>query len=76
MSIKAKIHQLTKAARAAPTHYTGEIVAPRSHTNVSQREVYRSNWSSVRPGADEALAVPSRMNNRLHYRDGRVEVIA
>ena len=26
---------------------------------------------SVRPGADDALQVPSRYGNRLHYRDGR-----
>lgn len=26
----------------------------------------------ARPGAADALALPSRMNNRLHYRDGRV----
>lgn len=26
-----------------------------------------------RPGANDALALPSRIANRLHYRDGRVE---
>lgn len=26
----------------------------------------------TRPGADDALALPSRMGNRLHYRDGQV----
>ncbi len=28
--------------------------------------------SYARPGAADALALPSRMNDRLHYRDGRV----
>lgn len=26
-----------------------------------------------RPGANDALALPSRMGQRLHFRDGRVE---
>jgi hypothetical protein len=26
---------------------------------------------SVRPGADDFLAIPSRFNDLLHYRDGR-----
>lgn len=25
-----------------------------------------------RPGANDALALPSRMGNRLHYRDGKI----
>ena len=28
--------------------------------------------SYARPGAADAMALPSRMNDRLHYRDGRV----
>jgi len=27
---------------------------------------------AARAGAEDALAIPSRINNRLHYRDGRV----
>lgn len=27
---------------------------------------------AVRPGADDALQIPSRYGSRLHYRDGRV----
>lgn len=27
---------------------------------------------AARPGADDALAIPSRFSDRLHYRDGRV----
>lgn len=29
----------------------------------------------VRPGAMDAMALPSRMGDRLYYRDGRVEII-
>ena len=28
-----------------------------------------------RPGANDALELPSRMGNRLHYRDGRTEPV-
>ena len=31
--------------------------------------------SVERPGADDHLKYPSRQNNRLHYRDGRVEYV-
>jgi hypothetical protein len=31
--------------------------------------------SVERPGADDHLKYPSRMNDRLHYRDGRVEYV-
>ena len=30
------------------------------------------NATAARPGADNALAIPSRYGDRLHYRDGRV----
>lgn len=28
-----------------------------------------------RPGANDALALPSRMGDRLHYRDGKTEPV-
>lgn len=31
---------------------------------------------SIRPGADNALAIPSRYGDRLHYRNGRVVFIS
>jgi len=34
---------------------------------------YTPVWQPMRPGAEDALKVPSRMGDRLHYRDGRVE---
>jgi hypothetical protein len=30
------------------------------------------NSAAARPGADDALSIPSRHGDRLHYRDGRV----
>lgn len=33
-------------------------------------------WAPLRPGADDALKIPSRINNRLVYRDGREERLA
>jgi hypothetical protein len=56
--------------------YQGVPAAPRQHTNMSERGTYRTSWSTIRPGADDGLAVPSRMGNKLHYRDGRVEVLS
>ena len=56
--------------------YRGVPAAPREHTNMSERGVYTPSWTSVRRGADDALALPSRIGQRRHYRDGRVEVEA
>jgi hypothetical protein len=55
--------------------YQGVPAAPREHTNMSERGAYRTSWAPIRPNADDGLAVPSRSGNRLHYRDGRVEVL-
>jgi hypothetical protein len=38
-----------------------------------QRDIVHTD---VRPGANHALAMPSRVGNRLHYRDGRVVEVA
>ena len=54
----------------------GIPAAPRVHTNMSERGTYRSSWAPIRPGANDSLAIPSRIGNRLHYRDGRAEVVA
>lgn len=56
--------------------YQGVPAAPREHTNMSERGTYSTSWTSVRRGADDALALPSRIGDRRHYRDGRVEVQA
>lgn len=36
---------------------------------------YVPQWQPLRPGAEDALKIPSRMGKRLTYRDGRVEVL-
>lgn len=50
--------------------------APKTHTTSSQSEPYKPEKDMLAPparhGASDALQVPSRMGNRLHYRDGRV----
>jgi hypothetical protein len=52
------------------------IAAPLVHTNASQKKRYEPEADMLAPparhGAVDALQVPSRMGNRLHYRDGRV----
>jgi hypothetical protein len=45
-------------------------------TNASTQKPYQPEKDMLAPparrGASDALQVPSRMGNRLHYRDGRV----
>lgn len=56
-------HKAPPLPRTATVHtglYTGTELAP----------------YAGRPGAMDACALPSRMGNRLHYRDGRVETVA
>lgn len=52
-----------------------QVAAKREHVNSAQHDRYVPSWSSVRPGADQALDIPSRINSHLHYRDGRVEAM-
>lgn len=48
----------------------------RDHVNGSTVGNYVPHWGPSRPGQDDALALPSRMGNRLVYRDGREEKLA
>lgn len=52
------------------------VAAPLHHTTSSQRDHYEPEADMLAPparrGANDALQVPSRMGNRLYYRDGRV----
>ncbi len=45
---------------------------PREYVNASQEGAYVPHQPPARPGAEDALRIPSRMGDRLHYRDGRV----
>lgn len=46
-------------------------------SNSTSSEIYTAPElrAPVRPGAMDAMALPSRMGDRLYYRDGRVEII-
>ena len=37
---------------------------------------YKPTWQPLRPGAEDALKIPSRSGKRLNYRDGREETLA
>lgn len=61
--------------KAAPAGHptiatTREIVAGTS------QGTYVPQWQPMRPGAEDALAKPSRIGKQLSYRDGRVEKLA
>lgn len=72
-----KVHTIeAQAKEQSPIEVEPTIAGKREHTNLSQRDVYHPGWTSLRPGANAALEIPSRVGNRLHYRDGRVEVAA
>ena len=49
---------------------------PRTITNANNSGSYRAAWVPVRPGADDHERLPSRINDRLEYRDGRVEELS
>lgn len=72
-----KVHTIEAKAKEQPSVEIELVIAgKREHTNLSQRAIYQPGWASLRPGANAALEIPSRVGNRKHYRDGRVEVIA
>lgn len=69
----------TKAAAARNRAQHKRVQPPAAHP---ARNLWRANTYDpaqdtcpVRPGADDALALPSRIGNMLHYRDGRVVVM-
>lgn len=57
------------------TDKKNDLVPPRTYSNTRMTEPYDGAELRPivgRPGATDALALPSRIGNRLHYRDGRV----
>lgn len=66
----------SKAKQPEAEPFIPQIAEKRHHVNSTQRQIYTPSWTSMRPGADNALTIPSRIGNRLHYRDGRVGVVA
>lgn len=57
-----------KAEHSVPTVASSRTIVAGSSTGR-----YVPQWGPARPGQDDALALPSRMGNRLVYRDGREE---
>lgn len=39
--------------------------------NPGSKEIYRPKWAPLRPGADQHEEIPSRIGDKLVYRDGR-----
>ncbi len=52
------------------------IAGPREIVNGSSDGDYVPTWQPLRPGAEDALKLPSRIGKRLNYRDGRKEKLA
>ena len=64
-------------------HPSVEVATPKRTPKEKRAEVYERppydgaelGPTVTRAGAYDAFALPSRMNNKLHYKDGRVETI-
>ena len=54
----------------------GGILPARTITQPLSTGTYIPTWQPLRPGADDALSIPSRTGNVLRYRDGREETLA
>lgn len=50
-------------------------VENRTITNASMRDYYKPQWWPMRVGADDHEAIPTRINDELHYRDGTVKEV-
>lgn len=64
------------ATRRKATPVQPTVAGPREIVNGSSNETYVPQWSPLRPGAEDALKLPSRMGKNLTYRDGREERLA
>ena len=54
----------------------GGILPERTLTQPVSDKPYIPTWQPLRPGADDALSIPSRTGNVLRYRDGRKVVLS
>ena len=62
-----------------PQTESGQIVGHRTLTNSTvdhRKSPLVVGWVPVREGSQEHENIPSRFNDRLEYRDGRVEELA
>lgn len=64
---------LRRAAQQPPLLTTATT---RDIVNGSSQGNYVPQWAPLRPGAEDALKLPSRIGQRLTYRDSRKETLA
>jgi hypothetical protein len=72
------IHERQRMLAERQAKRKSEIKLPQRISNSSSKKVYDGlelKSQSLRPGADDFLAIPSRFNDVLHYRDGRKVVL-
>jgi len=66
-----------KLESLGPVRRPGKTSVAASRTTVGvgilDPKMYQQSWT--RPGSEDFLKFPSRMGNKLYYRDGRVETI-
>lgn len=58
-----------------PKTEQGQIVQPRTLTNSTTTSPLVVGWVPVRQGSQDHENIPSRHNDTLRYRDGRVEAL-
>lgn len=67
---------LLKHARLKAKSVQQNIATPREIVAGTSIGNYIPQWGPMRPGAEDALKLPSRIGKRLTYRDGREEQLA
>lgn len=72
--IQTPEEQAAEAARLLKGHFARNGTRNKSLLKKRANDYYdpRVDASPTRPGADDALLIPSRYEDRLHYRDGRI----
>jgi len=60
-----------RATTVAGPRHIGATTAPSTYTTMAH-----SPSTATRTGANDALALPSRMGDQLHYRDGSTELFS
>lgn len=72
--LEEKVKREAKAAKAVHRieYVQGDLPIRNSNSTGSYEGKELAPFSG-REGANDAIALPSRMGSRLHYRDGRVE---
>lgn len=69
-------HDAAARRRAAIAAYGSAVAQPRMTRCTGTYNGAELRPSTTRPGSMDAFALPSRAGRRLHYRDGRTEIVA